>query len=142
MTASSTANASQCVEQQFAHLTSQQKMMHKNMHQIIAQVNALSFNQSNAGCGRVASNNFEGNGGCNHGHEQRPCGPQNITSNGGQFGTGSDFTPATKFVAPNPPSGHMKARRNNAPLVLECQGPPRASSMECRCSTARPQLHF
>ncbi len=36
MTASSMANASQHVEQEFAHLSSQQNMMHKNMHQIIA----------------------------------------------------------------------------------------------------------
>jgi hypothetical protein len=51
MTASTTANASQCAEQQIAHLGSLQNMMHKNMHQIIAQVNALSFNKSNAGHG-------------------------------------------------------------------------------------------
>jgi hypothetical protein len=38
----------QQAEQQFAHLASQQNLMHENMHQIIAQVNALSFNQSNA----------------------------------------------------------------------------------------------
>ncbi len=44
MTASTMANASQHAEQQFAHLASQQNMMHKNMHQIIAQVSALSFN--------------------------------------------------------------------------------------------------
>jgi hypothetical protein len=36
MTASTAANASQRTEQQFAHLTSQQNMMHENMHQIIA----------------------------------------------------------------------------------------------------------
>jgi hypothetical protein len=63
MTTSTTTNASQRAEQQFAHLASQQNMMHKNMHQIIAQVNALSFNQSNAGCGHVAGTNFEENGG-------------------------------------------------------------------------------
>jgi hypothetical protein len=69
MTTSSTANASQRAEQQFAHLASQQNMMHKNMHQIIAQVNALSINQSNAGHGRVAGNNFKGNGGRSRGRE-------------------------------------------------------------------------
>ncbi len=59
MTASTISNASQRAEQQCAHLASQQNMMHENMHQIIAQVNALSFNQSNAGHGHVAGNNFE-----------------------------------------------------------------------------------
>ncbi len=38
-------------------------MMHKNMHQIIAQVNAHSFSQSNAGRGRVVGNNVERNEG-------------------------------------------------------------------------------
>jgi hypothetical protein len=108
MTASSMANASQCAEQQFAHLASQQNMMHKNMHQIIAQVNALSFNQSNAGHGRIAGNNFKGNGGPGNGHEQRPHRSQNIASNRGQFGTGGSFTPATEFFAPNPPPGGVR----------------------------------
>jgi hypothetical protein len=35
-------------------------MMHENMNQVIAQVNAVSFNQSNAECGCFASNNFDG----------------------------------------------------------------------------------
>jgi hypothetical protein len=68
MTASSMANTSQCAEQQFAHLASQQNMMHKNMHQIIVLVSTLSFNQSNAEHGRAVGNNFEGNGGCGCGH--------------------------------------------------------------------------
>jgi hypothetical protein len=59
VTASTVANATQRAEQQFAHLASQQNMMHENMHQIIAHVNALSFNQSDAGHGRIAGNNFE-----------------------------------------------------------------------------------
>jgi hypothetical protein len=75
MTASTTANASQRAEQQFAHLASQQNMMHKNMHQIIAQVNSLSFNQSDVGHGRIADNNFEGNGRCRHGCRQQLHGP-------------------------------------------------------------------
>jgi hypothetical protein len=32
----------------------------KNMHQIIAQVNALTFNQSNVVRGRIAGTNFKG----------------------------------------------------------------------------------
>jgi hypothetical protein len=47
----------QQVEQQFRHLASQQNLMHENMHQIIAQVNALSFDQSNAGQGSLRSFN-------------------------------------------------------------------------------------
>jgi hypothetical protein len=61
MITSTMANASQHAYQQFVHLASQQNMMHKNMHQIIVHVNALSFNQSNAGRGRIAGNNLEGN---------------------------------------------------------------------------------
>jgi hypothetical protein len=78
MTASSTANARQRAKQQFAHLASQQNMMHKNMHQIIAQVNALSFNQSDAGCGHVAGTNFEGNGGCRHGCDDALVDPKTL----------------------------------------------------------------
>jgi hypothetical protein len=62
LTALTAANLSQQVEQQFAHLTSQQNLMHKNMHQIIVQVNALSFNHSNVRHGR-----FTGNGNSSRG---------------------------------------------------------------------------
>ncbi len=58
MTVSTTANISQPAEQQFAHLASQQNMMHENMHQIMAKVNALSFNQSNAGLWAHCMHNF------------------------------------------------------------------------------------
>jgi hypothetical protein len=105
MTTSTTANASQRAEQQFAHLASRQNMMHKNMHQIIAQVNALSFDQSNTGRGHIAGTNFEGNGGGGQGRRQHPCGAQNNASNGGQFGTSGGFSLATGFFAPNPPPG-------------------------------------
>jgi hypothetical protein len=39
----------QWAEQQFAHLASQQNLMHENMHQIIAQVNALSLTKAMQG---------------------------------------------------------------------------------------------
>jgi hypothetical protein len=39
----------QWAEQQFAHLASQQNLMHENMHQIIAQVNALSLTKAMRG---------------------------------------------------------------------------------------------
>ena len=95
MTTSTTTNASQRAEQQFVHLAFQQNMMHKNMHQIIAQVNVLSFNQSDAGRGRIAGTNFKGNGGHGCGHGHHPRGPQNNASNGGQFGTSGSFALAT-----------------------------------------------
>ncbi len=60
LTASRVANLLQQAEQQFAHLASQQNLMHENMHQIIAQVKALSFDQSDAGHGRLASFNSSG----------------------------------------------------------------------------------
>ncbi len=41
LTASTVANSIQRAEQQFTHLTSQQNLMHENMHQIIAQINVL-----------------------------------------------------------------------------------------------------
>jgi hypothetical protein len=71
VTASIAATSSQHAEQQFAHLASQQNLMHENMHLIIAQVNALSFNKSDAGRGRFADNNFDGNGGRGCGQERR-----------------------------------------------------------------------
>ncbi len=114
MTPSTAANASQHAEQQFAHLASRQNMMHKNMHQIIAQVNALSFNQSNVGRGRVADNNFKGNGGRGCGCKGCPCGAQNNTSNGGQFDTSGGFALATGLFTPNPPPGG----------VMPYEGPP------------------
>jgi hypothetical protein len=36
-------------EQQMGHLAAQQQMMHVNMHQLIAGLNAVIFNQGNAG---------------------------------------------------------------------------------------------
>ncbi len=105
MTATTAANSSQCAEQQFAHLASQQNMMYKNMHQIIAQVNALSFTQSDAGCGRFAGNNFEGNGGHKRSRGQRPRRARNNAINRGQFGASSGFAPATGVFAPSPPPG-------------------------------------
>jgi hypothetical protein len=133
MTVSSTANASQRAEQQFAHLIPQQNMMHQNMHQIIAQVNALSFNQSDVGRGPVASNNFEGNGGCSRGRGRRPCGSQKIASNRGQSGTCSGLPrlmnslPQTQTQEE---SVHMKACcRDGAPLVLGRWAHPRVSPM-------------
>ncbi len=51
LTTTTAANSGQCTEQQFAHLASQKNLMHENMHWVIAQVNALGINQSNAGQG-------------------------------------------------------------------------------------------
>ncbi len=79
----------QKAEQQFAHFASQQNLMHENMHQITAQVNALNFNQSNAGHGRLASLNKGGRGQGKCRHQQ--VGTQ-MAVDGGQFGGG--FVPA------------------------------------------------
>ncbi len=49
--ASTAANNSQCQELQLAHLASQQNMMHENMHQLIAGLNAVTFNMSDKGRG-------------------------------------------------------------------------------------------
>jgi hypothetical protein len=44
------ANTSQRHDQQMAHIASQQDLMHQNMHQIIATLNAITVNASNEGC--------------------------------------------------------------------------------------------
>jgi hypothetical protein len=49
LTALMAANNSQCQELQLAHLASQQNMMHENMHQLFASLNAVAFNMSNKG---------------------------------------------------------------------------------------------
>ncbi len=51
LTASTAADNSQRQELQLAHLASQQNMMHENMHQLIAGLNAVAFNMSNEGHG-------------------------------------------------------------------------------------------
>jgi hypothetical protein len=64
LTASIAANSSQRQEQQLAHLASQQKLMHKNMHQLISGLNAVTFNVSNKRCrvGQFASCGSYGGG--------------------------------------------------------------------------------
>jgi hypothetical protein len=49
------ANTSKCNKHQFAQLAMQQNMMHENLHQIIVQINPLTFNTSNKGRGTVVS---------------------------------------------------------------------------------------
>jgi hypothetical protein len=51
LTALTAADNSQCQELQLAHLASQQNMMHENMHQLIAGLNAVAFNMSDEGRG-------------------------------------------------------------------------------------------
>jgi hypothetical protein len=87
----------QWAEQQFAHLAPQQNRMHENMHQTITQVNALSFNQSDAGRGRLASFNSSGH---RQGHSQRQHGGAQMAGKGGQFGGG--FVPAASSYAHGP----------------------------------------
>jgi hypothetical protein len=95
--ASTAANLVQRSEQQFAHLTLQQNLMHENMHQIIAQVNVLSFYQSNAGWGRLGG--FD-RGSRGRRHVRHKQGGTHTAFNGGQFRGG--FAPATGGFAPGP----------------------------------------
>jgi hypothetical protein len=69
--------------------------MHENMHQIIAQVNTLSFNQSNAGRGRFGG--FD-SGGRRRERGRRKQGGAPTAFDGGQFG--GDFAPATGALPP------------------------------------------
>ncbi len=69
LTANTAANTSMRQEQQLGHLAAKQHMMHKNMHQLIAGLNAVlvTFNQSDEGRGggRFAPRGFSGGyGGC------------------------------------------------------------------------------
>jgi hypothetical protein len=78
--------------------------MHENMHQIIAQVNTLSFNQSNVEHGRLAGN---GNGGHERNHGWRTQGVIPTVFDVGQFDAHGSFAPATVGFAPDPPPGIM-----------------------------------
>jgi hypothetical protein len=83
LTANTAANTSVYQEQQLAHLAAQQNMMHKNKHQLIAGLNAVTFNQSDEGRGagcfapRGLSGGYRGRA-CGHGshsYRGRGCGP-------------------------------------------------------------------
>jgi hypothetical protein len=104
LTASTAANSSQHAEQQFAHLSSRQNLMHKNMHQIISQVSAFSFNQSKAGHGQLAGNS---NGACGRNCGRGTRGVAPTVFDGGQFGAHGGFAPATGRFAPGPQPGIM-----------------------------------
>jgi hypothetical protein len=121
---SHTAKSSQCMVQQFVHLASQQNLLHENMHQIIAQVNTLSFNQSNAGSERLASN---GNGrhGRSHGWHMQGVAP--TVFKGGQFGALGSFAPATGSFAPGTPPRVMPyggMPQGRGPPQFFADGPP------------------
>ncbi len=51
LTATTAANSSQQMGQYMQTLAHQQDLLHQNQHQMMEQMAALSFNQSNAGCG-------------------------------------------------------------------------------------------
>ncbi len=53
---STIANTSQCHDQQMAHIASQQYLMHQNMHQIIAALNAVAFGCVACQCGAKTLN--------------------------------------------------------------------------------------
>jgi hypothetical protein len=94
VTALMAATLLQRAEQQFAHLVSQQNLMHEIMHQIIMQVNALSFNQSDAGHGKLESFNSSGR---RQGCSRRQWGGAQMAVDGGQFG--GSFVPAASSHA-------------------------------------------
>jgi hypothetical protein len=62
ITTSIIANTSQRHDQQMAHIASQQDLMHQNIHQIIAALNAITFNANNKGrsIGRYAGGQGRG----------------------------------------------------------------------------------
>jgi hypothetical protein len=84
LTTNTAANTSMHQEQQLVHLMTQQHMMHKNMHQLIAGLNAVTFDQSDEGrgAGRFAPRGFSvGYRGCACGrgdrsYHGRGCGHQ------------------------------------------------------------------
>jgi hypothetical protein len=70
LTASTAANSSQRKEVQLAHLASHQKLMQKNMHKLIAGLNAVNFNVIDKGCG-VGRFSHRGNYGGGYGSQSR-----------------------------------------------------------------------
>jgi hypothetical protein len=126
LTASKAANLLEQVEQQFAHVASQQNLMHENMHQIIAQVNALSFNQSNAGQGRLGSFNSSS---CGWSHSRHQQGGAQTAVNGGQFGGG--FVPAASSYAHGPTAAVAPNQGRGPPFSRR----PQETVKEVRCST-------
>jgi hypothetical protein len=110
VTVSSAANSSQRQEHQYAQLVLQQNMMHKNLQQIIAQVNTLSFNAGKAGCSSSRFGGFTHTRGCfslgEHG-----CGPPayatgNFHATGGRDGFPQTGGPPPTTYQTNPSGGH------------------------------------
>jgi hypothetical protein len=146
MTAWFMASTSQCAEQQFAHLVSQQNMMHENMHQIIAKVNALSFNQSNARHGRDATTTSKEMVNAAIAADNALADPKTLhpMEDSLEMTAGlPQLLNSLPQICPQEESGHMKSHcRDDAPLVLEQGDSPQASSIEHKRSTARLQLHL
>jgi hypothetical protein len=78
--ANTAANTSIRQEQQMAYLAAQQQLMHENMHQLIAGLNAVIFNQSNAGqgTGRFSAHGYGGR----YGGRARGCGDYRFYGHG------------------------------------------------------------
>ncbi len=123
LAASMVAYLLQQTEQQFAHLASQQNLMHENTHQIIVQVNALSFNQSDVGCGRITSSNSSG---CRQGRSRHQQGSAQMAVDGGKLGSG--FVPATSIYANGPTTSVAPYQGGGHPpfnaLPANCQRSP------------------
>ncbi len=81
LTQSTTANPSQRHDQQMAHIAATQSATHDTLQHVIAQLNALLFNASDAGCSHYIGRGYGGRGrgrnrpqGCSRGHPAYPGG--------------------------------------------------------------------
>ncbi len=140
LTANLATNTSMRQEQQLAHLAAHQNMIHKNMHQIITGLNAVTFNQSDKGrgAGRFAPKEFSGGyGGCARSRGGRSyrgsgCGPS-------VFG----FNPAGGFpptVGGPPGVGSPPGFPQHVPPTtgLQAYGPPQGRSYRPTVQVAAP----
>jgi hypothetical protein len=110
-TQSTAANSSQCQDQQMAHIATVQNATHDTLHHVIAQLNTLSFNASDAGRGRYVS----------HGYGRQGCGRTRPKGRGhgppayiGSFPQGGGFPPTMTTggchlggFPPGPPGGFL-----------------------------------
>jgi hypothetical protein len=116
---SMTANTSQHQEQQMAQIVAVQSAMHDTLHHIIAQLNALLFNASDAGHGRYVGHGYNGQR-CGRSHAQgRGCGPPTSI---GSFSQGGGVCPMmgtsgrhASIFPPGPPGGFLGSPAGGPP---------------------------
>jgi hypothetical protein len=113
LTESTTANNSQRQEQQMAQIAAVQSATHETLHHIIAGMNALALNVSDAGCGCYVGRGYAGHG----------LG-QNLTQGRGYFSPayiggypqGSGFPQGGGFPLNGPPGGFQGGLAGSLPL--------------------------